>query len=238
MIGEDKNGCESPIDVYDVSNIHDDLDVEDATIKFGSSVYDHVHLAIHSPVFDMDGKEELDSILKDPAIPLPGRAARVETKQQTLLGSGIFDEEKKEFPSAIIDEESSSSPLTAKSLDMSSSQLLATSQNASQLLRSWSQEPRTDRTGSGDQSHLGSGSQRGGKSPALLNSFSDVEKSLGSSFHTLNQAEIETYKMKYNTVLLKYNILRNDFEKITERLQVLENESSSAISDLKATKAK
>jgi hypothetical protein len=59
-----------------------------------------------------------------------------------------------------------------------------------------------------------------------------------SSVISSHNTEIETYKMKFNTILLKYNILKNDFEQMTADLQRKVNENCSIILQLQTVKSK
>jgi hypothetical protein len=77
--------------------------------------------------------------------------------------------------------------------------------------------------------------QENGIPPGVLNEVKNNEYSTTLSSTTL---QLETCKMKFNEIHLKYSIVKTDYEQLSEKLQVTINENSTALSELKREKIK
>jgi hypothetical protein len=264
--------------VFDVSNIEEDLEVEDVTIKFGNSVYDHVNISkLQSPLFGSDGKvEELDSFIASKGTQsAQKREQRDQQQQDHHSPQAHHDIEEGEEENDIDDDgnTSRSPPLTNNTNKSNKSfephhdhhypyhypntHLTTVSWQDGDINKSQSMEdhqreqhgnnfPSSSSAANGHSTHKRN-------SPAIDQSMSSSYSPAGDiqhnntlaslSFHSSsfiynNQAEIETYKMKYNTIHLKYSILKTDYEQLSEKLQVTINENSTALSELKREKVK
>eukprot|EP01040_Poterioochromonas_malhamensis_P012758 gene12758-13976_t len=206
--------------IYDVSNIHEELEVEDATVQFGSSVYDHIHLSMPSPFID-HSSSSISLYKSDDQSKFPERfdssAKKADKSVLTVADLNLHSplaDQLRHADFQLSEQRSDSLAQVSPSVD--------DDEYATSMRRSQSQNH--SRSFYGNQSAI-----------------SDLEKSqmsIASSVYTLNQAEIETYKMKYNTILLKYNILKNDFEQISERFQKTLNENSASLLQLKNDKSR
>jgi hypothetical protein len=229
--------------LIDVSNIHEDLEADDCIIQFGTSLYDHMNLSsIHSPCLD-DGAHENSSRMSNDLHEDPSHSPRKLAK--SILQA--YDEADADLDVSnlrlIVADDGENGENDYEENKESNGRLFG---RKTPVVANNGYHAHSDHHLVSSVTPASTFSNRShGHSISILGSTSSdghgiALSSLTSSLYhpTGNNAEVETYKMKFNTILLKYNILKNDFEQMTSDLQHKVNESSSIILQLQTAKSK